>query len=1406
MALTKISTAMISQSAAAVDLNVDAGTFYVDTTNNRVGVGGKTDPDTPLHVVGTATATLFAGSGASLTNIPNSALTNSSITINSTATSLGGSITLGTDDVAEGSSNLYYTNARADARIAAATTDDLSEGSSNLYYTDARVDARVSGGSLGNITTTGYIRGPSSFTIDPAAHGDDTGTVVIAGNLQVDGTTTTINSTTLTVDDKNITLASGSANAAAASGAGFTVDIGTGTNPAITYDGTNDEWDFNKPLNVTGNIGVSGTVDGVDIAARDAVLTSTTTTAGAALPKAGGAMTGAITTNSTFDGRDVATDGSKLDGIEANADVTDTTNVTAAGAVMDSELASIADVKALDQSVVSGASPTFTTTNFTDATDKRFMTDAQETKLDSVESGATADQTAAEIRTLVESASNSNVFTDADHSKLNGIEASATADQTAAEIRTLVESATDSNVFTDADHSKLNGIAANANNYVLPTNLAGDDINIDTGALTGATVISDLDFNITTNSSGLVTDANASVATRTLTLADLGYTGATNANNTVTNATHTGEVTGSGALTIANDVVDAGNLKVTGNGTTSQFLRSDGDGTFTWATPTDTNTTYSAGTGVSLSGTTFSLTDTNAKLNLTGGTLTGALDVSGAITSGGNTVLTTEDYDTFICHLKTNVDAALVEGAGNAFTVNFNLEEHNDSTQFTHTGGVVTVLSTGWYNVYANLVYENSVASNRNTMNAYVKVNGTMVASTQTFDYDRGTTYGTYSNNKVETSLYLSANDTLEIETYAENEDGSVTIESAMCEFIVRSMTVASSSTNADTVDGLHGSQFLRSDTSDSMSGSLSVSGTITSSGGGNSTNWNTAYGWGNHASQSYATQSYVGTAISNLVDSSPATLDTLNELAAALGDDPNFATTVSNSIGTKWTQDNTKISNWDTAYGWGNHASAGYLTSYTDTNTTYSAGTGISLSGTTFSLTDTNAKLNLSGGTLTGALSGTTATFTSNSNALTIRTASNGQGAEIRFSDQISATPQFGYLTYFHSDTASYGSGNAFIFGSSEASTTILADGKLMYGEGIYLKPATGTGAGTRKDLNWDTAYGWGNHASAGYLTSYTDTNTTYSAGTGISLSGTTFSLTDTNAKLNLSGGTMTGELQLNARLDIGSGTQNDAEIRIYKADNNISDHIQFYNGTTPMGEIGCQDTTWLRINQVTAKNIYTPRYIRADGGFFVDSTAKGINGSGNFIGGTITGASDANVSNWDTAYGWGNHASAGYSTTDTTYSVGDGGLTEINFTSADHTKLNGIAANANNYVLPTNLAGDDINIDTGALTGATVISDLDFNITTNTSGLVTDANASVATRTLTLANLGYTGATNANYITNNNQLTNGNSYITNSGGTTASTANTVVKRNSSGDINVRLLRSEYDTYACSTTVGSWT
>jgi hypothetical protein len=67
-----------------------------------------------------------------------------------------------------------------------------------------------------------------------------------------------------------------------------------------------------------------------------------------------------------------------------------------------------------------------------------------------------------------------------------------------------------------------------------------------------------------------------------------------------------------------------------------------------------------------------------------------------------------------------------------------------------------------------------------------------------------------------------------------------------------------------------------------------------------NSANWNTAFGWGNHASATYATQTYVGTQIANLVASAPATLDTLNELAAALGNDAAFSTTISTALGNR--------------------------------------------------------------------------------------------------------------------------------------------------------------------------------------------------------------------------------------------------------------------------------------------------------------------------------------------------------------------------------------------------------------------------------------------------------------------------------------------------------------------------
>ena len=81
-------------------------------------------------------------------------------------------------------------------------------------------------------------------------------------------------------------------------------------------------------------------------------------------------------------------------------------------------------------------------------------TTAEETKLAGIETGATADQTGAQIKTAYEA--ETNAFTDAQFTKLAGIETAATADQTGAQIKTAYEAET--NAFTDAQFTKLAGI------------------------------------------------------------------------------------------------------------------------------------------------------------------------------------------------------------------------------------------------------------------------------------------------------------------------------------------------------------------------------------------------------------------------------------------------------------------------------------------------------------------------------------------------------------------------------------------------------------------------------------------------------------------------------------------------------------------------------------------------------------------------------------------------------------------------------------------------------------------------------------------------------------------------------------------------------------------------------------
>ena len=112
-----------------------------------------------------------AGTGISYNNttgvfnlaaIPNASLTNSSITINSQSVALGGSVTLTTTNIAEGT-NLYWTNARFDSRFGTKTTTDLAEGT-NLYYTQARFNT-----AFAAKTTTDLAEGTNLYYTDARA-------------------------------------------------------------------------------------------------------------------------------------------------------------------------------------------------------------------------------------------------------------------------------------------------------------------------------------------------------------------------------------------------------------------------------------------------------------------------------------------------------------------------------------------------------------------------------------------------------------------------------------------------------------------------------------------------------------------------------------------------------------------------------------------------------------------------------------------------------------------------------------------------------------------------------------------------------------------------------------------------------------------------------------------------------------------------------------------------------------------------------------------------------------------------------------------------------------------------------------------------------------------------------------
>jgi len=220
------------------------------------------------------------------------------------------------------------------------------------------------------ITAGNGLSGGGSFTVNTGSNGS------ISLAVGVDDSTIELSGDAVRVKDSGITLAK-QANMAADRIQGRANGAGAGAPQALTAAQVRTIISVEQDADVTDTENVTSAGALMDSEVASLALVKALTAAG--ISGSFGAASASFSTR-------VTANDAKL--------TANTSNVTSAGALMDSELTSIADVKALDQSVIAGAAPEFATTNMTDASNKRFMSDAQETKLDSVESNADVTDTA----------------------------------------------------------------------------------------------------------------------------------------------------------------------------------------------------------------------------------------------------------------------------------------------------------------------------------------------------------------------------------------------------------------------------------------------------------------------------------------------------------------------------------------------------------------------------------------------------------------------------------------------------------------------------------------------------------------------------------------------------------------------------------------------------------------------------------------------------------------------------------------------------------------------------------------------------------------------------------------------------------------------------------------------------
>ena len=258
-----------------------------DLTNNRVviaGTSGALEDSGNLTFDGSTLA--VTGSQTISGNIDVDGTTNLDAVDIDGAVDMASSLTLagnadfnGNLDV-DGTSNLDAVD--IDGAVDMASTLTLAgnadfngnldvDGTTNLDGTNIAGALAVSGSAtVDNLSLDGNTITTSSGNLTIDSNGGTTtinDNAIISGNLTVNGTTTTINSTTVNIDDKNFQVATGAADDAAADGAGFTVDSGDG-DKTWNFEATGDNWGSSENINLA-----SGKVLKV---ANTSILSSTT--------------------------------------------------------------------------------------------------------------------------------------------------------------------------------------------------------------------------------------------------------------------------------------------------------------------------------------------------------------------------------------------------------------------------------------------------------------------------------------------------------------------------------------------------------------------------------------------------------------------------------------------------------------------------------------------------------------------------------------------------------------------------------------------------------------------------------------------------------------------------------------------------------------------------------------------------------------------------------------------------------------------------------------------------------------------------------------------------------------------------------------------------------------------------